>query len=253
MKGGVLRKGGKAPPSALGAMAVKGDEGSGHPAENLLANRKLHGHGAAARQIHQVFELCDFPKSREAVAKTPPMANGVEDAAVRQEDREGEDERKNIILAQARVRLGAGVVAPWGQGGPKGCVVRKVGNKNIPNKDGKAGGVRGPSSGGGRSADYFGTLVGESKVKAELRNLVDNRDGGIGQYQTLEQLGAGASGVVHLVRRIKDDTVWVAKRIQLTSGGNNLKMGPSSDRAAHMRRVQRDAVLEVCTHTYTYA
>jgi hypothetical protein len=90
-------------------------------------------------------------------------------------------------------------------------------------------------------------------VKAELRNLVDNRDGGIGQYQTLEQLGAGASGVVHLVRRIKDDTVWVAKRIQLTSGGNNLKMGPSSDRAAHMRRVQRDAVLEVCTHTYTYA
>ena len=168
-------------------------------------------------------------------------------------DREGEDERKNLILAQARVRLGAGVVAPWGQGGPKGCVVRKVGNKNIPNKDGKAGGVRGPSSGGARSADYFGTLVGESKVKAELRNLVDNRDGGIGQYQTLEQLGAGASGVVHLVRRIKDDTVWVAKRIQLTSGGNNLKMGPSSDRAAHMRRVQRDAVLEVCTHTYTYA
>ena len=87
-------------------------------------------------------------------------------------------ERENLVLNQARVRLGAQVLAPFEGGGLRGCVVRKKApeKKDAGDREGRgkmgvhcppgAGGLAGGAGlkGGGRNADYFGTLVGESKV-----------------------------------------------------------------------------------------
>ena len=70
---------------------------------------------------------------------------------------------------------------------------------------------RGGAGGAGGGGDYFGTLVGESKVKAELRDLMNStaQHGSIGQYRSVKQLGQGSSGVVHLVQRLTDNSVCV--------------------------------------------
>ena len=208
--------------------------GSGAEGAPQAAHRKLHGGPAAAA------------RGGEA---------GARGGMVRQEDVE-RVEREMLVLNQARVRLGARIQAPFEAGGLKGCVVRKKapekkegGDKEGRWKQGPVVGVVGAAGlkGGGRHADYFGTLVGESKVKSELKNLVDNNNnakGCLGDYQTLKLLGSGGSGVVHLVRRVTDDTVWVAKQIKLDTGVLGKAAVPSSERAAHMRRGQRDAVLK---------
>ena len=62
-----------------------------------------------------------------------------------------------------------------------------------------------PGEGSLTGAMPHGALVGQSKISAELRTAVDTPGvagtaAGLAAYEPVRQLGAGASGVVHLVR-----------------------------------------------------
>ena len=148
-------------PAAVGFHRVSSGSGSdgssGAEGAPQAAHRKLHG-GAAARA-----------RVGEAGA-----VNAKGGAGARSDD----VEREKLVLNQARVRLGAQVLAPFEGGGLRGCVVRKKApeKKDAGDREGRgkmgvhcppgAGGLAGGVGlkGGGRNADYFGTLVGESKV-----------------------------------------------------------------------------------------
>lgn len=152
----------------------------------------------------------------------------------------------NKIMAQGRIGLtGIGVGA--NDGGMRGGVVRKKAPAAVAS-DAK------PKQNLGRALNLNyggslmnGALVGQSKVTAEMQHAVESvgeSGHSLDQYEPLKKLGAGTSGVVHLVKRKTDGSLWVSKEVRLGSKFLNGKGGaPSSERQAMASRAEREAVM----------